>query len=383
LFIIVIIIIMRIAIDSSSSLLLLGFFVSSLLMYPELANAWTTLTPIGNTSPLNKHMHRNSRTIATTTTSLALSPRTRSVVEERNEYYHATTTTATTTTSMITGNDESVCSGRSVASHSSAAAAAASEMEKITSKMTTSLMVSIMTSLIGFSAITALPEASSATAATSAAETIISSTTTTIALSSQISSALFAYGHYFSIIGVVGIVMTERWTLENGPELTDDEENRLAIADALYGVIGLLIVYTGYYRLSDQLGKGIDFYIHEPIFWLKIAMVGVLGSASLFNTTKIIQRSIARNTGDKVAEPMSQELNDRMKSICNAQLTGIVFIPLAATLMARGVGYNEDIPWQAEMGVSLVLFLGLAFKYVKEALTFEERLQQKQQQLQE
>ena len=357
---------MRIAIDySSSSLLLLSFFVSSLLMYPELSNAWTTLTPISsNTSPLNKQIHRDSRT-STTTTSIALSPRTRTVVDESNEYYHATTTTTTTstsTTSMITGNDESA---------------------------TTPLMVSMMmTALIGFSAITALPEASSAaavvTSAAAAAETIISSTTTNIAMSSTISSALFAYGHYFSIIGVVGILFTERWTLENGPELTDDEENRLAIADALYGVIGLLIVYTGYYRFSDPtLGKGASFYIHEPIFWLKIAMVGVLGSASLFNTTKIIQRSIARNTGDKVAEPMSQELNDRMKSICNAQLTGIIFIPLAATLMARGVGYNEDIPWQAEMGASLVLFLGLGFKYVKEALTFEERLQQKQQQLQE
>ena len=347
---------MRIAIDySSSSLLLLSFFVSS-------SNAWTTLTPISsNTSPLNKQIHRNSRT-STTTTSIALSPRTRTVVDESNEYYHATTTTSTSTTSMITGNDESA---------------------------TTPLMVSMMmTALIGFSAITALPEASSAaavvTSAAVAAETIISSTTTNIAMSSTISSALFAYGHYFSIIGVVGILFTERWTLENGPELTDDEENRLAIADALYGVIGLLIVYTGYYRFSDPtLGKGASFYIHEPIFWLKIAMVGVLGSASLFNTTKIIQRSIARNTGDKVAEPMSQELNDRMKSICNAQLTGIIFIPLAATLMARGVGYNEDIPWQAEMGASLVLFLGLGFKYVKEALTFEERLQQKQQQLQE
>jgi putative membrane protein len=364
--IIIIIIIMRIATDYSSSLLLLSFFVSSLLMYPELSNAWTTLTPISNTSPLNKQIRRNSRT--STTTSIALSPRTRTVVEDSNEYYHATTTTTTTTTtsttSMITGNDESVCSGRSV---------------------TTPLMVSMMTALIGFSTITALPEVSSAAAVTSsAAETIISSTTTTIAMSSQISSALFAYGHYFSILGVVGILFTERWTLENGPELTDDEENRLAIADALYGVIGLLIVYTGYYRLSDPaLGKGTDFYIHEPIFWLKIAMVGVLGSASLFNTTKIIQRSIARNTGDKVAEPMSQELNDRMRSICNAQLTGIIFIPLAASLMARGVGYNEDIPWQAEMGVSLVLFLGLGFKYVKEALTFEERLQQKQQQVQE
>mmetsp|Transcript_14362 Transcript_14362/g.16154 ORF Transcript_14362/g.16154 Transcript_14362/m.16154 type:complete len:95 (-) Transcript_14362:374-658(-) len=51
-------------------------------------------------------------------------------------------------------------------------------------------------------------------------------------------------------IGIIGILMTERWTLENGPKLTDEEKNRLAIADALYGVLGLLIVYTGYCRMN-------------------------------------------------------------------------------------------------------------------------------------
>mmetsp|Transcript_46147 Transcript_46147/g.52107 ORF Transcript_46147/g.52107 Transcript_46147/m.52107 type:complete len:199 (-) Transcript_46147:116-712(-) len=179
-------------------------------------------------------------------------------------------------------------------------------------------------------------------------------------------------------IGIIGILMTERWTLENGPKLTDEEKNRLAIADALYGVLGLLIVYTGYCRMNDPvLGKG-PFFISMNQY-----MFGIVGSASIFNTTKIIQRSISRNTGDKVCEPISEALNDRMKSICNAQLTGMIFIPLAATFMARGVGYNESIPWQAEMGVSLVLFVGLAFKYVNEALTFERREQQQQQQVQQ
>ena len=120
-----------------------------------------------------------------------------------------------------------------------------------------------------------------------------------------------------------------------------------------------------------------------PIFWLKMAMVGVLGVANLFNHIKIIQRSIARFSGDKEnaaeqeLEPMSEELCNRMKVICNAQLHGIIFIPLAATFMARGVGYNESIPWQAEAGGSALLVLGLGFKYVKEALTFEQRLQEK------
>ena len=230
-------------------------------------------------------------------------------------------------------------------------------------------LLSVSAALVGLAAMAASPETASAVTTTAAASSSI------VTAGGPIQSALFAYGHYFSIIGVVCVIMTERWTLENGPNLSEDEENRLAIADTFYGLIGLLIVYTGYYRLSDpSLGKGTDFYIHEPIFWLKMAMVGVLGAASLFNTTKIIQRSIARFSGDKQVEPMSEELCDRMKSICNAELTGVIFIPMAATFMARGIGYNESIPWPAEAALVAVIFLGLGFKYVQEALTFEDRL---------
>ncbi len=223
--------------------------------------------------------------------------------------------------------------------------------------------------MMGFAALATSPEAASAAVTSTAASSSV------LTSAGSISSALFAYGHYLSIIGIVGVVFTERWTLENGPNLTEEEENRLAIADTFYGVVGLLILYTGYYRLSDPaLGKGTYFYIHEPVFWLKMAMVAVLGAASLFNTTKIIQRSVARFTGDGEVEPMSEELCNRMKSICNAELTGVLFIPAAATFMARGIGYNESIPWQAEAAVVALIFLGLGFKYVNEALTFEERL---------
>jgi hypothetical protein len=44
-----------------------------------------------------------------------------------------------------------------------------------------------------------------------------------------------------------------------------------------------------------------------------------------------------------------------------------------ASLMARGVGYSNYIPWQAEAGVTTAIFLaGLSFKYITEALDFEE-----------
>ena len=106
----------------------------------------------------------------------------------------------------------------------------------------------------------------------------------------QLLSALAAYGHYFSLFVIVGCLVTERLTVR--PNMSDEEENRLAIADTTYGVAGLLLAYTGYLRATADWGKGFDYYAHEPIFWVKIIFVAIFGAVSFFPTTKIIQRSI-------------------------------------------------------------------------------------------
>jgi putative membrane protein len=197
---------------------------------------------------------------------------------------------------------------------------------------------------------------------------------------SPVASALAAYGHYLGLFGMVASLVAERLILERAPyNSTPEDEDQLFMADALYGIFALLVVGTGYSRAGGNLGKGFDFYAHEPLFWLKIAMVGVLASTSFFNTTKIIQRAVAKRNAASEGEgapcavdPMSDALVARMKQICNAQLSGLAFIPLAATLTARGVGYNDSIPWQAEAGLALVATIALSYKYVKEAVAFEE-----------
>lgn len=180
-------------------------------------------------------------------------------------------------------------------------------------------------------------------------------------------SALVAYGHYISLLGILGCIMAERLTIK--PNMTPEEEDFIAAADIGLGIWGVVIAYTGYLR-TTQYEKGFDFYSHEPLFWLKIAFVGVFGAASFFNTTVIIKRAVAKRNGD--FEPMGEKLSKRMIQICNAELVAIAAIPLTATFMARGVGYSQDIPWQAEAGLAALVFGGLSFKYLKEAFTFED-----------
>jgi putative membrane protein len=222
------------------------------------------------------------------------------------------------------------------------------------------LAMALMTTTVGVGGLVACPlVASAATAFTPNA----------------IGAALAAYGHYISIFGMLGCIVAERCLIQ--PNLSDAEEERIVLIDTAYGVFGLITFYTGYLRLTEY-EKGWEFYSHEPLFWVKIALLGVFGASSFFNTGILLKRvSMKRGGGGKdtvavVVPPMGEKLVARMHQICNAELTALAFIPLTATFMARGVGYNASIPWQAEAFVAFSIFAGLTYKYIKEALEFED-----------
>ena len=82
-----------------------------------------------------------------------------------------------------------------------------------------------------------------------------------------IASALAAYGHYLGLVLVVGALATEKWTVK--ANMSEEEEQRLVVADSVYGIAGVLVLYTGYLRATEY-GKGWEFYSHEPIFWVKM-----------------------------------------------------------------------------------------------------------------
>ena len=182
-------------------------------------------------------------------------------------------------------------------------------------------------------------------------------------------SALAAYGHYLSIILIVSSIMTERLTVKAAMSIED--EKLLGAADIFTGVAGLLLVVSGYYR-ATAYGKGWDFYSHEPVFWLKMTFLGIFGALSLFPTIIIIQRTV-KIQQEGTIEPMSEELATRMKKVLNAELSALAFIPLTASLMARGVGYINDFPTQiVGPGLFGVVTAGAVYKYVKDAITWKE-----------
>ena len=99
--------------------------------------------------------------------------------------------------------------------------------------------------------------------------------------------------------------------------------SQVAAADIVYGIAGTLVLVSGYYRVT-QFGKGWEFYSHEPIFWVKMFLFSVMGSASFFPTTKVIQRAISKKNAQDANEelpPMwSEALITRLTSIVNAEV---------------------------------------------------------------
>ena len=180
-------------------------------------------------------------------------------------------------------------------------------------------------------------------------------------------SAIAAYSHYLALMGIVGSLTTERLLLKE--DMDEASFDLLATADIVYGLSGLLILVSGYFR-ATQYAKGWEFYAHEPLFWVKMSLLAVVGSASYFPTIKIVQRAVAKQKGD--VPPLSPALVKRMTSIVNAELLGVLSIPFVATLMARGVFYVEGFPWfvGALPVVGCAGFFG--YRYATEALDWAD-----------
>jgi hypothetical protein len=62
-------------------------------------------------------------------------------------------------------------------------------------------------------------------------------------------SALWAYAHYVSILLVMASLVGQRVLVKAG--MSDKEEDTLQIFDAIYGLSALILVISGYYRVTE------------------------------------------------------------------------------------------------------------------------------------
>ena len=147
------------------------------------------------------------------------------------------------------------------------------------------------------------------------------------------SDALLAYLHYISIFTMIVFLTAEAVVLR--PGMTPEIRQRLARYDAVFGFAALAVLVTGLLRVFYG-AKGYTFYVHNPVFHVKVGLFILVGLLSIIPTITILRwKKQGKTLPDFVPTP-SEIAKTRRWVMIESHL--IIFIPLAAVLMARGIG---------------------------------------------
>jgi putative membrane protein len=105
--------------------------------------------------------------------------------------------------------------------------------------------------------------------------------------------------------------------------------------DRGYALAAVAVIVTGLLRLFF-FAKGPDFYSANPVFWLKMTLFVLVGLMSVPPTIHFIRTAKAASDGGEIVIPDRTYRHIRGHLI--GQIALLALIPLAATLMARGIG---------------------------------------------
>lgn len=144
--------------------------------------------------------------------------------------------------------------------------------------------------------------------------------------------SLLAYAHFVAILSVV-VFLTSEAALCRADWLNAAVVRRLARVDVIYLAAAVAVLLTGLARTWWGM-KGAGWYWHQPLLHLKLTLFVVISLISIKPTMSFLRwRRQLDATG---ALPDEAEVRSVRKLIMlEAHL--MVLIPLAATLLARGV----------------------------------------------
>jgi putative membrane protein len=117
--------------------------------------------------------------------------------------------------------------------------------------------------------------------------------------------------------------------------LDADGLRRVLAADNVWGVAAGLWIVTGLLRAFGGLEKGTEFYLHSPLFWVKMALFVLVLLLEIRPMITFIRwrRQLGRGaTVDTSVAPALYTHN-------HIELAIVVVMVFVASLMARGVGY--------------------------------------------
>ena len=137
--------------------------------------------------------------------------------------------------------------------------------------------------------------------------------------------------HHLSVFAVVAMLGAEFAVLRAG--VTPAAMRLLARLDAIYGGAAILVLLAGFGRVFHTEAS---FYLANPVFWTKIGLFVVVGLLSVPPTLAFLRWNKALKADAAFTVPAG-ELK-RVRTLLHAELGLLFLIPIAAALMARGIG---------------------------------------------
>lgn len=145
--------------------------------------------------------------------------------------------------------------------------------------------------------------------------------------------ALLAYAHFLSIFFLAWFLGRQWLLLRGGANLLDPES--LTRADMGYFISAGAVLVTGVARMFSS-GKPLVFYMHNAAFHALIGLFVLVGLISIV-PTMTYQRWRRYRRDDANFEIPPREWR-WMRALVAVESTGLALLPLAAVLMARGIG---------------------------------------------
>jgi putative membrane protein len=151
----------------------------------------------------------------------------------------------------------------------------------------------------------------------------------------MVTTALMAFLHHILAFTLTACLVYEFIAYHKNMGLA--EIRRIQRVDLLYGISAGLLVLIGLLRVFF-FEKGINFYLNNPFFWVKMTAFLLVGLLSIGPTIRYIRwnRTLRQNGVPEISETEYR----RTRILLSLEVIGIAVILLAAPMMARGIGMN-------------------------------------------
>lgn len=146
-------------------------------------------------------------------------------------------------------------------------------------------------------------------------------------------NSLMATLHHLCAFTLTACLVFEFVVFRKG--LTVAEARRIQRVDLWYGISAGLLIAVGLLRVFF-FEKGSNYYFHNYVFWIKMALFLMIGLLSIYPTIRYIKWNSALNE-DRAPEIQDAEFKN-IRILLWLELAGIVLILFFAPLMARGIG---------------------------------------------